>query len=105
MRQTQRAEPVTEAPRSVAQLPPSSPAGWGEPQEQGVPELCLIPHRCGVLATHLPLLEHACQEGVLSSSEGQKINHQQHAQRVVLWIKASEGSEHNKRNQNKRHKS
>lgn len=40
-----------------------------------------------------------------SSSEGQKINHQQHAQRVVLWIKASEGSEHNKRNQNKRHKS
>jgi len=81
---------VTEAPCSPVQLDGENPRGKLPPS----PALLLT----RLLATHLPLLEHACQEGVLSGSEGQKINHQQHTQGVVLWIKASEGSKHNKRN-------
>jgi len=55
--------------------------------------------------THLPLLEHAGEEGVFSGSEGQKVNQQQHTQRVVLWIKASEGGERKGRKQNQCHQS
>lgn len=81
-----------------------SVAQRASPRNQLSP-LCPFSGQGCLLPTHLPLLEHAGQEGVFSSSEGQKINQQQHAQRVILWIKASEGGEHKGRKQNQCHKS
>lgn len=72
----------------------------GEPQDSALPpRLCPLSRQSSLLPTHLPLLEHAGQEGVFSSSERQKIDQQQHTERVVLWIKASEGGERKGRKQ------
>lgn len=88
----------------MAQLSTPVSPGGESPRNQLSP-LCPISRRGSLLATHLHLLEHAGQEGVFSCSEGQKIDQQQHTQRVVLWIKASEGGKHKGRKQNQCHKS
>ena len=46
-----------------------------------------------LLATHLPLLEEAGQEGVFPGPEGQEVDQQQHTERVILRIKAWEQGE------------